>query len=136
MQRIRLVVLLAVLAGTVAFVAPLKDGRPLLDYREVKGPFLRPAAGVVEGEGGVYKWQGEDGTWHYSNVPPEGREGVKKVKETITWAKGSGGSAAPAETDPERPRSAGELLAESKRLGEKTGARQTELQKLVDEANQ
>lgn len=140
MRRLRLIVLLAALAGVVAFVMPAKDGRPLLDFREVKGK-LRSAAPVsaAGGEtGGVYKWKGEDGTWHYSNVRPEGREGVEKVKETVTWAKGSGGSPAPAAgtDDPERPRSAGELLAESKRLRDQSQGRQTELQKVLAEAGQ
>lgn len=138
-MRVRLMVLLAALAGVAAFVVPAKDGRPLLDFRGVKAKLLRAApvaAGGAEG-GGVYKWKGDDGTWHYGNVPPEGREGVEKVEETVTWAKGPGGSAGPAAAgaDPERPRSAAELLAESKRLREQSEGRRTELRKMMDEAN-
>ena len=146
MGRARLVVLLAALAGVVAFVLPAGGGRPMLDFAEVRdrlfaaGPHFRSASDgstvAGEGGGGVYKWQDDDGTWHFSNVRPEGRRGVQKVKETVTWAKGSGASAPRTEgnSEPGQPRSAAELLAESKRLEEKTGARESELQKLVDEA--
>jgi hypothetical protein len=143
MRRARLTVLLAALAGGVAFVAPLDGGRPLFDFGAVKGKVLGAAAsrtpGLSEREGGSYKWQDEDGTWHFSNVRPEGRRGVQKVKEAVTWATGSGASGDPAETgdtDPDRPRSAAELLAESKRLEGKTGARETEMDRLMREAQE
>lgn len=149
MGRARLIVLLAALAGVVAFVVPAGGGRPMLDFAEVRdrlfaaGPHFRSASdgSTVSGEsgggGGVYKWQDDDGTWHFSNVRPEGRRNVQRVRETVTWATGSGASAAPAPTgaEPGQPRSAAELLAESKRLEGKADARESELQKLVDEAN-
>ncbi|HEV2146132.1 MAG TPA: DUF4124 domain-containing protein [Longimicrobiaceae bacterium] len=134
MRRIRLLVLLAGLAGLAAFAMPAKDGRPLLDFAAVKTRFTDAARGGEESGGGVYKWKDDRGNWHYSNVRPEGRDGVQKVKETITWAKGSGGPAEPEAPRSEQPRSAAELLAESKRLGEKTEARETELQRVLREA--
>jgi hypothetical protein len=135
MRRIRLVTLLAALAGLAVFVMPAKHGRPLLDFAAVKARFTDAARGGEERAGGVYKWKGDDGTWHYGNVPPEGRPGVERVKETITWAEGDGGGAAePEPSSDEGPRGAAELLAESKRLGEKTEARETELQKVMREA--
>lgn len=142
MRRLRLTVLLAALAGVAAFVAPLDAGRPLLDFGAVKGKVLGAAAsrapGLGEREGSAYKWQDEDGTWHFSNVRPEGKRGVQKVKEAVTWATGSGasGDADAGATDPERPRNAAELLAESKRLEGKTGARETEMEKLMREAQE
>lgn len=141
MKRLRLVVLLASLAGGVAFVAPLDGGRPLLDFATVKGKVLGAAAAhapIAGGEeGGAYKWQDEDGTWHFSNVRPEGRRGVRKVKDAVTWATGSGAAGTPPETgepDGDRPRNAAELLAESKRLEGKAGARETEMDELMREA--
>jgi hypothetical protein len=143
MKRLRLIVLLASLAGVVAFVAPLDGGRPLYDFAAVKGRLPGAAAAHAPGAGGegggAYKWQGEDGTWHFSNVRPEGRRGVQKVKEAVTWATGSGAAGAPAdaaEPDGDRPRNAAELLAESKRLEGKTGARETEMDKLMREAQE
>lgn len=138
MKRLRLVVLLASLAGVVAFVAPLDGGRPLYDFAAVKGRVLGAAAAHAPGaggkEGGAYKWQDEDGTWHFSNVRPEGRRGVQKVKDAVTWATGSGAASAPAEPDGDRPRNAAELLAESKRLEGEAGARETEMDELMREA--
>lgn len=141
MKRARLAVLLAALAGAVAFVAPLDGGRPLLDFAAVKGRLPGLARAPVAGgdEGGAYKWQDEDGTWHFSNVRPEGRRGVQKVEEAVTWATGSGtpaGIERTGETGPERPRNAAELLAESKRLDGKALARETEMEKLMREAQE
>ena len=143
MRRLRLALLLAALAGGVAFVAPLGAGGPLFDFGAVKARLLGAAAARApiagEREGGAYKWRDEDGTWHFSNVRPEGKRGVQKVEEAVTWASGSG---APTETeeagqtDPDRPRSAAELLAESKRLEGKTVARETEMEKLMREAQE
>ncbi|HEX8276117.1 MAG TPA: DUF4124 domain-containing protein [Longimicrobiaceae bacterium] len=141
MRTARLVLLLAALAGVVAFVAPLDGGRPLLDFAEVRGRVLGGAPRIRAAEGeerGAYKWQDEDGTWHFSNVRPEGGRNVQKVKEAVTWATGSGASEAEAasETDPERPRTPAELLAESKRLEGQGNARETEMEKLMREANE
>ena len=141
MRRFRLVVLLAALAGVAAFAAPLDGGRPLLDFRAVRaklhGASSRVPAAVGEPQGGAYKWQDEDGTWHFSNVRPEGRRGVRKVKDAVTWATGSGAGSAPAgEADPERPRNAAELLAESKGLEGTARKRETEMEKLMREAQE
>ncbi len=141
MKRARLIVLLAALAVAAAFVAPLDGGRPLFDFAAVKGMLgaASARAPIAGGEGGgAYKWQDEDGTWHFSNVRPEGRRGVQKVKEAVTWAAGSG-AAAPTETaepDGDRPRSAADLLAESRRLEGKAGARESEVDRLVREAQE
>ena len=137
MRRLRLIVLLAALAGVAAFAAPLRGGRPLLDFGEVKGK-LRGAASRGE-EGGAYKWQDEDGAWHFSNVRPEGRRGVQKVKDAVTWAAGSGAASEPAaagDADPDRPRDAAELLAESRSLEGTARRRETELEKLAREAQE
>ncbi len=143
MRRLRLIVLLAALAGVAAFVAPLDGGRPLLDFRAVRaklhGASARVPAGTGETEGGAYKWRDEDGTWHFSNVRPEGRRGVRKVKDAVTWATGSGAGSAPAaagDADPERPRDAAELLAESRSLEGTARKRETEMEKLMREAQE
>ena len=135
MQRIRLAVLLAALLGLVAFVLPMEGGRPMLDFSAVKGRLLGAVSAPESGERTVYKWRGEDGGWHYSNVRPEGRDDVQEVKETITWVQGSG-ETSPTQPTGEEPRSAAEILAESERLGEKAEARETEMQKLLREAEQ
>src|SRR5688500_11081453 len=99
MRRLRLIVLLAALAGAAAFVAPLDGGRPLLDFGEVKGKLRGAASRAPAGggeEGGAYKWQDEDGTWHFSNVRPEGHRGVQKVRDAVTWAAGPGTAGDPA----------------------------------------
>ncbi|MET0400439.1 MAG: hypothetical protein ABW277_26850 [Longimicrobiaceae bacterium] len=141
MRRLRLIVLLAALAGVAAFAAPLDGGRPLLDFRAVRaklhGAASRVPSAAGEPEGGAYRWQDEDGTWHFSNVRPEGRRGVQKVKDAVTWATGSGAGSAPAdEADPERPRNAAELLAESKDLEGTARKRETEMEKLMREAQE
>jgi hypothetical protein len=142
MRRFRLLVLLAALAGVVAFVAPLDGGRPLLDFRAVRGKLHGAASVVPTGggdEGGAYKWRDENGTWHFSNVRPEGRRGVQKVKGAVTWVSGSGAAGAPAaagEADPERPRNAAELLAESRSLEGTARKRETEMEKLMREAQE
>ncbi|HEU0076331.1 MAG TPA: DUF4124 domain-containing protein [Longimicrobiaceae bacterium] len=140
MRRLRLIVLLAALAGVAAFVAPLDGGRPLLDFGEVKGKLRGAAAPASRGEeGGAYKWRDEDGTWHFSNVRPEGRRGVQKVKEAVTWATGPGAAGDPAaagDADPDRPRDAAELLAESRSLEGTARKRETEMEKLVREAQE
>ncbi|MEW5931059.1 MAG: DUF4124 domain-containing protein [Gemmatimonadota bacterium] len=141
MRTARLVLLLAALAGVVVFVAPFDGGRPFLDFAEVKGRVLGGAPRIRAAEGeerGAYKWQDENGTWHFSNVRPEGVRDVQKVKEAVTWATGSGASEAEAvnENDPERPRTPAELLAESKRLEGQAGARESEMDKLMREAKE
>lgn len=143
MRRLRLVFLLAALAGVAAFVAPLDGGRPLLDFRAVKarlhGATSRVPGVAGEPEGGAYKWQDEDGTWHFSNVRPEGRRGVQKVRDAVTWATGSGAGSTPSasgEADPERPRNAAELLAESRSLEGTARKRETDMEKLMREAQE
>lgn len=140
MRRLRLIVLLAALAGVAAFVAPLDGGRPLFDFRAARARLHGASSRVpvaAGDEGGAYKWQDEDGTWHFSNVRPEGRRGVQKVKEAVTWATGSGAAGAPAgEADPERPRDAAELLAESRSLEGTARKRETDMEKLVREAQE
>ena len=68
-----------ILAAAVPFVLPLKDGRPLLDYRRIDWPTLpdirmpatggdvTPATPVT-----VYKWRGADGEWQFDSHPPAG----------------------------------------------------------------
>lgn len=63
-----------VLAGVIPFVLPLRDGKPLLDYRLLSAPEL-PRLTLPDGETAsapvtVYKWRGADGEWQFGNAPP------------------------------------------------------------------
>lgn len=142
MKRIRLPLLLAALCGVVAFVAPLDGGRPLFDFRRVAEKVLGDAPRIRRSSGrdtgGVYKWRDGDGSWHYGNVPPAGRDDVQRVEGEVTWASGSGGEgdAEARGSGGERPRNAAGLLAESRRLEGTTGARETELERGMKEAQE
>jgi hypothetical protein len=66
-----------VLAGVVPFVLPLRDGRPLLDYRTLRAPALPRLAlpDIGTGEAGsapvtLYKWRGAEGEWQFGNAEP------------------------------------------------------------------
>ncbi len=142
MKKIRLLLLLLALAGVSAFVAPARDGRPLLDFRRVRGEVARlagsaPSARPGQGKRTVYKWK-EDGTWHYSNVRPADHPEAEEVRAEVSWVEeGKGARASEGSTPGDgEPRSAGELLEQSRRLGEQTQARESELDRLTKEANQ
>lgn len=66
-----------VVAAVVPFVLPLRDGRPLLDYRQIRLPGLpeieMPAAGgdaTAAAPVTFYKWRGPEGEWQFGNTPP------------------------------------------------------------------
>jgi hypothetical protein len=68
---------LLILAAAVPFVLPLRDGRPLLDYRRIDWPHLPDIPGPVLGGDAapaaavtVYKWRGDDGEWQFGGSPP------------------------------------------------------------------
>ncbi|MBQ0713283.1 MAG: DUF4124 domain-containing protein [Porticoccus sp.] len=53
------------------------------------------AIGMTAQAGKVYKWQGDDGSWHYSEIPP-----VEKEAETLK-IKVSNSAEQPSEKEPE-----------------------------------
>ena len=99
--------LLLLIAGAAGvFLLPLKEGKPLFDWREIKGPEMPDMAAVKElsddlgldqlGDrvnGGsddayvppakvkVYRWQDADGNWQFSNEPPP--TGVQFAEQNI-----------------------------------------------------
>ncbi len=67
-----------VLAAVVPFVLPWKDGRPLLDYRQLRWPALPdirlPAADTDQAAQApvtVYKWRDAAGAWQFGGSPPD-----------------------------------------------------------------
>jgi hypothetical protein len=144
MRRLRIVLLLAVLGGLLAFHLPGSDGRPRFSFAELKrgvtdGFRAAPEGAPAEGgrAGKVYKWRGADGTWHYGNVRPADHPEAVEVRGDVSWAKGSGAAPETEEAGGgEEPRSAAELLRESRRLKERTESRDAELEKLMKEAGQ
>jgi|GEM_PF-3855477 len=144
-MRIR-VLLLAAVAGLLLFLAPVKDGRPLLSVAELKARAagLREAATGRAGEEGareseavrtIYKWRDDRGTWHYSNVRPVDRPEAQEVKVPVSYVEGDGGTApAPAGEEPGAPRSAAELLEQSRQLEKQGARRESELQRALREA--
>ncbi len=64
--------LLLVAAAALPFVLPLREGKPLLDWRKLTLPapplptLGAPDAGPVS----VYRWQDAQGQWQFSNEPP------------------------------------------------------------------
>lgn len=79
MARVRrgwLAMVLAVAAAAALFLLPVRDGRPLLDWRELAAPALEQL-GLPAPERRVtaYRWRDEQGAWHYSTErPPPGTE--------------------------------------------------------------
>ncbi|HEX2095081.1 MAG TPA: DUF4124 domain-containing protein [Longimicrobiaceae bacterium] len=143
MRRLRITLLLAVLGGLLAFYLPGSNGRPRFGPTGIKREvmdLLRVDPGGAPGEAGgsgtVYKWRGADGTWHYSNVRPADHPEAVEVRGDVSWVKGSGAAPETEEGEGGEPRTAGELLRESRRLKEQTGNREAELEKLMKEAGQ
>lgn len=139
MQRLRLLLLTAVAAGLALFFLPADGGRPLLSVAGVKARLagLRDAASPREDGGAVrtiYRWRGEDGTWHYSNVRPADRPEAEEVRVPVSTVRGSG-VAVEEPAAPGEPRSAGELLRQSRELEGKARARNDELERLMREAD-
>jgi hypothetical protein len=82
----RLLLLLLIGAGVLPFLYP--PGQPWLAWRELELPALPsldmdmqieiPQLPTLDDEGGksepltVYRWRGEDGSWHFAATPPEG----------------------------------------------------------------
>lgn len=73
----RLLLGILVIAVAVPFVLPLRDGKPLLDYRRIRLPDLPelslPRPGP-EGDAAAavtfYKWRDTDGGWQFDSNPP------------------------------------------------------------------
>ncbi len=69
---------LLVLAGAVPFVLPLRDGKPLLSWSDIKLPKLPvevpdvslPADSSSPQEVALYRWRDADGVIQFSNEPP------------------------------------------------------------------
>lgn len=137
-RSLRIAVLLAVAAGLALFVLPVKDGRPLLSPSELKGR----AAGLAAEPGGstspggertLYRWRGEDGTWHYSNVRPADHPEAEEVRTGVSWVEGGEGAGGEEETRA-KPGSAGELLERSRDLDRQVQGRDAQLRELMGEA--
>lgn len=140
MQRLRILLLSAVAIGLALFYLPAEDGRPWVSVAGVKARIaaLRSAASPGGDDGAIrtlYRWREEDGTWHYSNVRPAGRADAEEVRVPVSSVRGPG---VPVEEPaaPGEPRSAGDLLRESRELEGKMQVRDSELERLVNEANQ
>ncbi len=96
-----------VIAGVVPFILPLKNGKPLLDYRQIRAPSL-PDIGVAEfGTNSVnqepvtvYKWRGTDGEWQFGSNPPGNGIPVDVVRieldQTVSSPPPDAGTGAPA----------------------------------------
>ncbi|MFA5529216.1 MAG: DUF4124 domain-containing protein [Thiohalomonadaceae bacterium] len=93
------------LAVAVPFVLPLKQGKPLLDYRQLSLPGLpdiprmdtdsAPPSAVT-----VYRWRGTHGEWHFGNVPPAQDIPVEVVRIDPDANTFQGHSAVPARVPP------------------------------------
>lgn len=139
-KMITLLFLLLALALLVLFTLPLKDGKPLLAWNQVRLPAV-PALQLPQWSGSdgqqapaqvtVYRWRDQDGVWHYgSSPPPDGRPYESRTIDTA--ANADLFPAAPAqreqpagtgakETEPARPAPASPYSAEG-------------IQKLFDDA--
>ena len=75
---IMLALLIIAFAGPMLIKKP--NGTPFMEFPFVEGSLesIRDSSNSSSNQS-FYKWQDDDGTWHYSDNPPEG-----KVIETIT----------------------------------------------------
>ncbi len=93
-KLITLLFLLLALAVLVSFALPLKDGKPLLAWNDIKLsslPKLPLWAGGAPREAPaqvtVYRWRDQQGVWQYgSSPPPDGRPYESRTIDTAANA--------------------------------------------------
>lgn len=82
MKYLLLVIALMVAVAAAAFFVPVKDGRPLLQWGQVKAVVKNPErvlkhprvlTGDTQQQGTtLYRWRDSNGNWQYGDVPPTG----------------------------------------------------------------
>lgn len=110
---------LLILAAIIPFALPLKDGRPLLDWRQLTLPSLPslPSVSMPEvalpGSGSdepasvtVYRWRDSDGVWQFGSAPPS-----TGAYETVTVDPNTNLIAAPAPAPVAPPKAAEPVAA-------------------------
>jgi hypothetical protein len=109
------------LAIALPFTLPIKDGQPLLRWQSDKLPQL-PQIPVLspskEREVTLYRWQDNQGQWHYSDTPPTDRPSERQVIDPNTNLIPALPPEQTRESEPSQP-SAGNLLQQSRQLQQK-----------------
>lgn len=80
MKYLFLVIGLLAAVVLAALYVPVKDGKPLVEWEQVRDVASDPGRLVKEGPVGepqdkapeLYRWRGSNGTWQYGDVPPPG----------------------------------------------------------------
>jgi len=95
-KLITLLFLLLALAVLVPFTLPLKDGKPLLSWHDVKLPSTAALQLPQWAQGGsreapaqvtVYRWRDGNGVWQYGSAPPaDGRPYESRTIDTAANA--------------------------------------------------